>query len=161
MENAVKALLIVAGVLIGVMILALGTSLYSSLTQYVEQTQQEIINRETQKFNEQFLKYINWDGTSPDVDFVLTLQDIITAANAARENNLGYGLEEPASNNYYVTVNIVSELANLEDTIDLNSSGQLLESELAQYKYICTNDDIKVNQITGRVYEVNFTKVIP
>jgi len=157
MENAVQALLIVAGVLIGVMILSLGASLYSSLNQYVEQSQQEIIDREIQQFNEQFYKYINWDGTSPDVDFVLTIQDVVTAAFAARENNTEYGLTQPDANNYYVTVN--AEQSNLENVIHLDSV-QILENGLeAQYK--CTNKDVIINPITGRVCEVNFTKIAP
>ena len=106
MENAVQALLIVAGVLIGIMILSLGISLYSSLGQYVEIAQQEIANQEIQQFNEQFLKYINCSNDSSEVEFVLTIQDIVTAANTAYESNLKYGLTEQSGNNFYVTINI-------------------------------------------------------
>ena len=168
MENAVQALLIVAGVLIGVMILSLGVSLYSSLNQYVEQSQQEIIDREVQQFNEQFFKYINWDGVSreggsPKVDFVLTIQDVVTAANAARNNNLEYGLDVSEAtnvNNYYVTVNIETQ-ANLENTIDSNSVKILQDGFMDNTQYTCSYDDIEISPTTGRVKEVNFEVATP
>ena len=159
MENAVQALLIVAGVLVGLMILSLGISLYSSLNGYVEQTQQEIANRETQQFNEQFLKYINCNDGATDVEFVLTIQDIVTAANTAYENNLKYGLTSHSPNNYYVTININSGESNLETTIN-SKSAEILENALGN-EYKCSTSDVKINANTGRVYEVNFSKVIP
>ena len=42
MENAVKALLIAAGVLIGVMVLSLGVALFSSLSEFSVNTQKQI-----------------------------------------------------------------------------------------------------------------------
>lgn len=155
MENAVQALLIVAGVLIGIMILSLGVSLYSSLNQYVEQNQQEIVNREIKQFNEQFIKFVNCENASDQVDFVLTVHDIVTAANTAYENNLEYGLTDYVEGNYYVTIN-TSEKDNLEKTIHTDMT-EILE-ECLENKYRCTPNDIKVDPITGRVYEVDFTK---
>ena len=164
MENAVNALLIVAGVLIGVMILSLGVSLYSTLSGFVDESQQEIINKEVQQFNEQFFKYINWDGVSkdgvsPKVDFVLTIQDVVTAANAARNNNLEYGLdvlEASSESNYYVRVEFGVQ-KNLENVINSHSA-QLLENGLDD-QYTCTYDDIEISQVTGRVKVIKFTKI--
>ena len=42
MENATKALMIASGVLIGVMIISLGISLYASLSGYVESSQEDM-----------------------------------------------------------------------------------------------------------------------
>ena len=52
MENAVKALLIAAGVLIGVMVLSLGITLFDSLSEYSVDTQKQIDANARQKFNE-------------------------------------------------------------------------------------------------------------
>lgn len=161
MENAVKALLIAAGVLLGVMILSLAVSLYASLGGYIEQAQQEAENKELQQFNEQFLKYINCNDNSGGVEFVLKIQDIVTAANSAYENNKKYELTEQNGSNYYVTINIKSEITNLEKTINTNSVAILSQETLQKSEYKCTPNDVKINSLTGRVYEVNFSKITP
>ncbi|MBQ2835545.1 MAG: hypothetical protein IJE68_01755 [Clostridia bacterium] len=145
MENAVKALLIAAGVLIGIMIISLGVSLYTSLSKYVESTQDEIAIKGTQQFNEQFTRFINYDDYTKTTQFTLTIQDIVTAANTAYENNL--------KTDYYVTINM-SGITNLENKIN-SKSAELLSSELGK-QYRCGYADVKINTTTNRVYEVNF-----
>ena len=54
MEDATKALLMAAGVLIGLMILSLGVSLFSSMNAYTDIKQQQIEENGLQQFNEQF-----------------------------------------------------------------------------------------------------------
>lgn len=165
MENAVQALLIAAGVLIGIMILTLGVSLYSSLGSYIETTQESIISKQTQAFNTQFLKYINCDS-SGNIDFTLTIQDIVTAASTAYESNKKYGLDSYSNNNYYVTINMPGE-TNLEQSIntrleEILKKGYVEDSgKLKTVEYKCTINNIKVNPTTGRVYEVTFVKIGP
>lgn len=145
MENAVKALLIVAGVLIGVMILSLSVALYSSLSGYVESSHEDIRNKELKQFNNQYTKYI---------DVELTIHDVVTAANTACESNLKYNLTEPDENNYYVTINVIPGNTNLERNINLISS-EILENGLGK-KYKCSYKDVKINPETGRVCQVDF-----
>ena len=152
MENAVQALLIAAGVLVGVMILSLAVSLYSSLGVYIEQTEQDIIDKQVQQFNEQFLKYVNCNDAFSDEDFTLTIQDVVTAANAAYENNQKYELTEYTGHNYYVTVNLNG--TSIEKTINDKSSEILANGLGVQYR--CSRVDIKIDSISRRVYEVNF-----
>ena len=147
MENAVKALLIAAGVLIGVMVLSLGITLLDSLSEYSVDTQKQIDANARQKFNEQFTRYI---------DTNLTIQDVVTAANAAYENNTKNGLTESSDNNYYVIVNM-PENNNLEQNIDEKIS-QLLK-DYSKKKYECTEENIKIKHVTGRVCEVTFTEI--
>lgn len=154
MENAVKALLIAAGVLIGVMIITLGVALYSSLGEYVESVQEETRSKELQQFNEPYIKYINYNETTHEIEFSLTIQDVVTAANTARQSNLNYNLTEQDGNNYYVTINLLPGNNQLEKNIGLNSA-EILEKGLGQ-KYKCSSKDVKINPQTGRVYEVNF-----
>lgn len=161
MENASKALLIAAGTLMGIMILSLAVSLYASLGGYIEQSQKEAEIKEIQQFNEQFLKYINCNNESSEVEFALKIQDIVTAANSANENNQKYELKEQDGSNYYVTINIKSEITNLEKTINTNSVAILSHETLQKSEYRCTPNDVKINSVTGRVYEVNFSKITP
>ena len=161
MENAVKALIISAGVLIGLMIVSLGIALFSSLSSYTENSQKIIEENALQRFNEQFTRFINCENETSIPEFTLTIQDIVTAANIAYENNKNYGLEDADDNNYYVEVNIVDVpgCMNLEKEIDLKAS-ELLKNNL-EIEYICKYENVIINQNTGRVREVNFTEKTP
>ena len=147
MENAVQALLIAAGVLIGIMVISLGVTLFGSLGDYIGNTQEQIDANAVQKFNEQFTRYI---------DGILTIQDVVTAANTAFESNTKYGLTEPADTNYYIRIILKSE--NLEQTINGERMPELLK-ECIDKKYECTRENVKVNPNTGRVCEVTFTEI--
>lgn len=57
MENATRALLMAAGVLVGMLIISLAVYLYYSLGGYVADRQEVIDANATAKFNEKFLKY--------------------------------------------------------------------------------------------------------
>lgn len=156
MENAVKALIIAAGVLIGLMIISLGIALFSSLSQYTENTQMEIEKNAIQTFNEKFTRFINSESDTSTPEFTLTIQDIVTAASTAYENNKSYGLEEPNDNNYYVTVNMPG---NDKLEIDINTNAtELLKNNLNK-EYRCTYNSVQINENTGRVCEVNFTEI--
>ena len=87
MENAVKALYMAAGVLIGIMILSLAVVLFSSLQGYMEETNKQIMFNEVTRFNAKYTKY---------VDTELTIQDIITVAGEAYENNKSYNIDPNA-----------------------------------------------------------------
>ena len=50
MENATKALLMAAGVLIGIVILSLGVYLYGTIGNYVQMSQEEMNNQALIKF---------------------------------------------------------------------------------------------------------------
>ena len=169
MENATKALLIAAGVLIGIMILSLGVSLYVSLGSYVDSTKEQLELNEISKFNTQFLKYNNTilDESGNEVpSFTLRIQDVVTAANIAYENNKNLGdiNGEANENNLYVAVNVKyngsQQLNNIQRTInsqDTNvwNSSKLLSSD-SGHQYTCYTANIKISNITGRVYEINF-----
>ena len=185
MENATKALFIAAGVLIGMMILSLGVALYYSLQGYISDTQDTMEQNAISQFNTQFLKYINmqpdssgtviFDGQRYRIDFKLRVQDIITAANIAYQNNIEHHLdlstipdEDYNENNLYVTVNATlyyrdeatgqeksDVITHLERNVDEKASEWLSKYTL-EYQYKCYSADIKVSEVTGRVYEITF-----
>ena len=98
MENATKAMLIAAGVLIGIMIISLGVALFAELDIYVESSYEQIRFNEQNSFNAKFTQYIRND---------LTIHDVITAANLANENNNFYNATEAERGNqgtFYVAV---------------------------------------------------------
>ena len=109
---------------------------------------QEIINREVQQFNEQYMKYINYSGDTKE--FTLTIHDVVTAASMAYENNLNDG--------YYVTINLQGYALNLEQNINENTT-RLLEDGLNK-EYKCSIGDMIINPDTGRVSEVNFSEIV-
>lgn len=168
MENATKALMIAAGVLIGILILSLGVYLYYALGGYMTSTQEQLEANAKNKFNTQFLKYINVSGGSTDPDHELTIQDVITAANLANQNNIQHGLTADAgANSYYVTVNAkingIEWKYNLE--VDIKDRAVELLEKAANYAgetgndyytYECRSEDIVFSNVTGRVIEITF-----
>lgn len=148
MENAVKALYIAAGVLMGVMVLSLGVALFSNLQSYVEASQEQIKFNELTSFNTQFTRYINCD---------LTIQDIITAAGKAYESNSSYNPDpnqwgNPDSKSLYVAVYLNG--TRIDKTIKENMV-DLLETNLGN-TYKCEANNIVYSDETARVYIVEF-----
>lgn len=162
MENATKALLIAAGVLMGMLILSLGVYLYYSLGSYVSTTQEQMESNALNKFNNQFLKYNNIQmiGNTEVEAFEIDFQDVITAANIAYENNTKYNLtsSDANENTYYVKVNAQingeSKMTSLEVNVAEQSANWLTNNN--EKKYICKSSDIKMSKVTGRIYEINF-----
>lgn len=150
MENAVKALLMAAGVLIGILILSLGVTLYSALSSYTEESQRNIEQNALNTFNAQFTGYLRDD---------LTIQDVVTVANIAYENNRNYEVDSLDENSYYVQV-ILDDGSGVERQIENiihTDAGELLKNNL-ENTFECTNDNIQFSQITGRVISIKFVK---
>lgn len=155
MENATKALLIAGGVLLGVLIVSLGVYLYYALGGYITGTQERMEANAKHKFNTQFLKYI--DSTE------LTIQDVITVANLANQNNMEHGLTAPDEGfSYYVTVNANLNgngmQRNIEQDVTTDSESWLQESVNSGINYIyqCNSADVIYSAETGRIFEINF-----
>lgn len=175
MENASKALMIAAGVLVGMLILSLGVYLYYSLGTYITANQETMNKNELSQFNTQFVKYINYKEANGSIDknkieFELTIHDVVTAANIAYENNKKYNLISNTENydesTLYVTVNadITKEdgttqyKKNLEQIINTESA-DILKNNINE-KYVCRINDISYSSVTGRVCSITFKKVI-
>jgi len=148
MENATKAMLIAAGVLIGVMILSLGAVLFSELEAYVESSHERMRFNEQNAFNSQFTKY---------ADSISTIQDVVTAANLAYQNNIDYNATEDERGNdatLYVAVYLGG--TSIENTVndmnEANNAVNLLSKNLDK-KYSC---EVLFSQTTGRVNELYF-----
>ena len=82
MENASKALIMAAGVLLGIMVLSLAVFLFANFGGTSEQIHQTMEADQLNQFNTQYTKYL----TKGDV----TIYDVISVANLANENNRYY-----------------------------------------------------------------------
>ena len=108
MENATRALFLAAGVLIGILILTLGVYLYNSLSSYKDDVDKQMEANALNQFNTQFMQYVNVEQDGGPQLFKITMQDIVTVASLAYENNQQYGLTyaDAGESSYYVKVNI-------------------------------------------------------
>lgn len=158
MENAAKALTMAAGVLIGVIIITIAVYLFTTLGNTSSEVYSKVEQEKIDKFNNQFLKYGGLANC--------TAHDIVSIANLAKNNNEYYELTEGSGYNYYVNVNVIGQKNNLEreseeyytnfiennSTIRIAEEGQKEETKIKCFK--CTN--IKISDITSRVYEIDF-----
>lgn len=176
MENASKALMITAGVLVGMLILSLAVYLYYSLGTYITANQETMNMNELNQFNTQFIKYINYEENAGPIDatkieFELTIHDVVTVANLAYENNKKYNMTSTSENydesTLYVTVNaeilkedrVTLEYRNhLEKSINVEAS-EILKNNVNE-KYVCRISDISYSSVTGRVCSITFKKVM-
>ena len=149
MENASKALLMAASVLIGTIILTMAVYLYASFSGSAQEIGKQMEEGQVQQFNNKFTSYVDKSGT-------LTIYDVVTVANLAKDNNGYYGLTEPNDNNFYIQVNcngIGDKLERMSNLDNLLYSQKDSYSQL--YRYNC---EVKYNSNTGRVNIVNFTR---
>ena len=98
MENASRALIMAASVLLGVMILSIGVYLFSVYGQYSANAYKQMDDAQIAQFNTQFLKYYGntsrsyTDATTgreviEEGPILCTAHDIMSLANLAQQSN--------------------------------------------------------------------------
>lgn len=153
MENASKALLMAAGVLMGVVILSLAAYLFVTFSSSADDVKSEIANNQLNKFNSQFLAYEQRED--------LTVYDILTAVNLAENNNKYYQLEPGDTN--YITVKVDNSVVNSTDIEkkikpeSLEKEGEMKEDNLGGKSLKNYRCNVLLSNITGRVNAVNFS----
>ena len=160
MENATQALLIAAGVLIGILILSLAIYLFTTFGGYAANTQSKMDENAIAQFNDKFLKY---SGLTD-----LTIQDVITIKNYALENNRQHANYNPSEDragedNDYIDVYFAETkaMAYSSSALIFNKADEnLLKNEIneindgkEQNRFTC---EVLVNANTGRVNMVYF-----
>jgi|GEM_PF-1656228 len=186
MENASKALLMAAGILMGILVLSLIVYIYATFS---DNTQKNIKQMELNYLTAFNSKYLSYDGRED-----LTYYDIANVATMARNDNknneeqiyvqlmrnrMSPGVTPPDSLPLYNLSNITNarstsqynEFINrINNVEDFDDSSQIMENvsttDLATgetkparvlVKYKCV---VKISEETGRVYEVNFYRLI-
>ena len=98
MENASKALLMAAGVQIGILIISLGVYLFANFGGTSSQIHANIEQNQIEQFNSQFTTYVGKDN--------VTIHDVISMANLATQNNQNYEFtkQDSTGNNNYIAV---------------------------------------------------------
>lgn len=144
MENASNALIMAAGVLIGVLILSLAIFLITDFGQTSSEINRRITDQQLVEFNANFTSYESKER--------LTIYDIVTVAGFAQENNNYYD-----NQNYY---KVIVKVGNKEiQNYSSDDFKNLIKAEqnttpLPQYK--CS---VKEYHDNGRVKTVIFTKI--
>lgn len=150
MENASKAMIIVAGALIGIMILSLGVILFNEMQSYVQTTNDKIDSNAQNAFNTQFTNFISEN---------LTIHDVITAANLANQNNIDYNMRPEdattAIDPSRLFVAVYLDDVRIDNTISENAA-DLLSNNLEE-TYECLPENVIYSLTTGRVYEIHFS----
>ena len=153
MENASKALIMAAGVLIGILILSLAVYLFFDFASTSSRLHEETRLNQFNEFNAQFTSYEVKDDN--------TFYDIITLVNLAKNNNQYYELTTSEEGNYYISVNVNkgTYINNLEKLSE-NKLNELLKSEINEQNgelptYQCK---VTISPITGLVKYVDFTR---
>lgn len=167
MENASKALIMAASVLLGLMIISVGVALFNSFYDFGRSTLDKVEEQKIAEWNNNFLKYYGNVATY-DIQkqkyitesIKVTAHDIVTVANLAKENNIKYELQNENGYNeniYYVQVK-VGNINNFEKKTDTEKTEFIKDNSLTQTNetkyYKCT--DVKVSEVTKRVMYIEF-----
>lgn len=116
MENASKALLMAAGVLIGLLVLSLMVYLFASFATTSAQMHQENKQQQIDQFNSQFVTYEGKESVN--------IYDIVTVANLATENNQYYEYkvsdrQQPqTAKNSYISVKLNTQIGTYNGYIE-------------------------------------------
>lgn len=182
MENASKALIMAASILLGVMIIAIGVYLFSSYAQYSSSTYKKIEQAQIDQFNSQFLKYYGSEEVtirsySSDpvsekkeiVPILCTAHDIISLANLAQKNNQYYEIEnevtEGSEASNYIQIKLKKVDKNIEKWTEEKKIDFLKKSTYSvtingkvrvKNRYYYINSEPKINSGTKRVYYLEF-----
>ena len=163
MENASRALMMAAGVLIGLMILSLAVYLITSFGSASAEAHRTNEQNRINEFNTQFTQY---EGRQD-----ITIHDIVTVVNLARSNNETYELESQTDSNYYIKVKAKVRLKQYEnmETISTDDLNKAVEYELQNFATYTDkegdsytglplyNCKVTINPNTERVNFIEFT----
>lgn len=147
MENASKALLMAASVLIAMMVIGIATYVFNIFGTFAKDQEEELYNKQIGEFNAQFTKYETMEE--------INIHDIITLANYAKDYNEANGITDN-SDKAYIKVNIQAKQNNIEK-LDTSNKNSLIEEAISnKYKYLLVS--ISYNDNTGRVNNITFRK---
>ena len=95
MENASRALIMAASVLVGVMIISVGVALFNSFSEFSRSTVQKVEDAKIAEWNNNYLKYYGsyTDDNGKVRPIQVTAHDIVSIANSAKQNNINYELD--------------------------------------------------------------------
>lgn len=157
MENASKALLIAAGMLIAVLVASMFALLFSTMSDYAKEYENRNLTQDIQKFNAQFEQYMkNGEATAQDIVSVYNLAKYYNKEGINIEvyigtNQLDFANEKP------FPLNKTSE-EFIEANIDIDDT----DIEDGKTLYKINNFSAQVEEYeSGRIKKVKFTLATP
>lgn len=154
MENASKALLMAASVLIGILIISLAVYLFVSFGSTSAELHRQNEVQQIAQFNSQFTSY---EGRE------CTIYDVVTLANLATENNIYYEFSSKTAdgNDNYISVYLDNQKieggqGNNKTEAYNNYISEELETTKDKKTYEC---QVKISEVTQRVYQIKFTSI--
>ncbi len=97
MENASKALLIAAGFLLAILLLSLFSLLFRQMGNSTAKVYSKLSEHDISEFNQKFINYegrginvVREDEEGNKITNPLTIQDVVTLINLAKDNNESY-----------------------------------------------------------------------
>lgn len=159
MENASKALLIAAGVLIAILLLTLFSYLFGRMAESSSKFYSMMEEHEIAEFNQQFLNYkgrgvdvVGHDASGNPIYNDMTVQDVVTIVNLAKDNNKNK--KRLTKVEVYVDSGTGREKWSEKKVEELND---LLKTNIGN-KYKCSNTNgIVIDTSTKLVKEVNIS----
>ncbi len=161
MENASKALIIAASVLVGIMVLSIGVYLFSIFGDFSSQIEKELSKKEIDEFNARFIKYQSYKDEEGKWQNLCRAQDIVTISNLVKENNKNYEYTNADKNaSYYITVNVKNstkifnfEQETAEDYINFMKEYSIETGTTNNIFYSC---EVEIDPVTELVKKVEF-----
>lgn len=154
MENASKALIMAAGVLISMIIISLAVYLFLSFGSSSAQLHQEQEEQRLNQFNTQFTSYVGLQN--------ITIYDVVTVANLATENNIYYGFPKKTNDGkdnyisvYYISSYIEGGIGGSQTDYNKMISDELKNGNSDLPLYNC---QVEISPTTQRVYKVVFSE---
>ena len=166
MENASKALLMSAGVLVGILILSLAAYLFITFGSTSAEMHKENEEKQINEFNTKFTSYVGKEN--------VTIYDVVTVANLATENNINYEYNKRNTSgdgkDSYISVQFInSDISDyngrfIERGFDSNSKdiadyyNKLIARDLAN---MSNNPDPETSELTQykcKTFISNYTK---
>ena len=144
MENATKALLIAGGILIAIIILTIGITLYTLYSKQAKEYNQIITTTEIQKFNSKFDVYVGRED--------ITAQEIASVVNLAKEYD------------ELVKIYLQEDFGRKFSSFPDNMSSEKFIKEYGNITFSCLNkvsserQNPIYNDETGRITKIVFTK---
>lgn len=142
MENATKALLLAAGVLITIIVITLGVTLYSTFSNQTRGYSQVISNNQVQKFNSRFIVFLGRKD--------ITALEVVTAINLGKEYNVKILLDKEVFTN---SEDFNSEDFNSEDFLKSNGDNVYECKIITKAK-----DKNPIFDSEGKIKQLKFTK---
>ncbi len=171
MENASKALLMAAGVLVGVLLLSLAVFLFTIFGNFGSDMTTQMDEKNLSEFNAQFIKYQSYQDEDGKWQNLCRAQDVVTIANLAKENNskYDYSTADEKTGYYYVKVIVITghtqrknyETASLDEYIkflkDYSGSTSTTNGSFDVTYFKCR--DIQINPNSKRVCSITFEQM--